>query len=434
MHRGYRQVLFILIVTACFQSTATAASSRSEALSSGLAAIAPGLDVAAMTLRPGDVGQPGWVHDGAFVERLDSEARNEAAYLGRGTSAESVAAKLSAMGWGRMYVDTLIVPSPATPNAPAQRIRSYITEYASAEGAAAGFAYLEDESAIPSAKDIAASRTFGDASELTEDRGVSAVDGRTYRSLDLTFRAGNLVAGVTLIVYPSKTAVDPQPSAVEALGTILEARVKTPLTNGAGLGRAVARLAPTDRAVTTYDDAYYRLGRADIPVSDESVAATSLRVRTYAEATDVYQLWQGIDASASAGVLYGVTLLHFPSEAAAAAWVTNLQSILAVNPFYGQMRPIDGAPSIGDQSIALGYAAGGGANAPRAVLVAVRVGAYVARVHVVPQGQTRDIPVAPVIALAGIEAGCLSGDACGDVLTLPEGLIVTSAGATPVSA
>jgi hypothetical protein len=426
MVRGVRQVLFIFIVTACFQSSAAAASSI------GLSAIAPGLDIAAMTLRPDDVGQPGWVHDGAFVERLDSEARNQAAYLGRGISAESVAAKLSAMGWGRMYVDTLIVPSPATPNAPAQRIRSYITEYASAEGAAAGFAYLEDESAIPSAKDIAASRTFGDASELTEDRGVSAVDGRTYRSLDLTFRAGNLVAGVTLIVYPSKTAVDPQPAVVEALATILEARVKTPPGDGAGLGLAVARLGLADRAVATYDDAYYRLGGADIPVSGESVAATSLRVRTYAESTDVYQLWQGIDAGGSVGLLYGVTLLHFPSEAAAGTWVTNLQSILAVNPFYGKLRPIDGAPTIGDQSNALSYAAGGGANTPQSVLVAVRVGTNVARVHVVPQGTSGDIPVAPVVALAKIEAGCLNGDTCGDVLTLPDGLIIPGA-ATPVS-
>jgi hypothetical protein len=426
MLRGIRRVLFVLIVAAGLQGNAKAAPSAR------FATIAPGLDVAALTLRPADVGQAGWVHDGAFVERLDSEASNQAAYLGRGTSAASVASKLAAMGWRRMYVDTLIVPSPATPNAPAQRIRSYITEYASAEGAAAGFAYLEDESTIPSAKDIAASRVFGDASELTEDRGVSAVDGRTYRSLDLTFRAGSLVAGVTLIVYPSKTAVDPQPAVVEALAAILEARVESPPADGAGLGRAVARLAPTDRAVASYDDAYYRLDGADIPVSGESVAATALRVRTYGEATDVYQLWQGIAAGASVAALYGVTLLHFPNDAAAAAWVTNLQSILSVNPFYGTLRPIDGVPALGDQTIALSYAAGGGANTPRAALVAVRVGANVARVHVVPQGGTRDIAVAPVVALAGIEAGCLSGGDCGDVPTLPEGLAVSGV-ATPVS-
>ncbi|MGI8475016.1 MAG: hypothetical protein ACR2OO_01370 [Thermomicrobiales bacterium] len=435
MLRRTRRSLLLLLAGLCVQSSAYAAmaphgeirlATRQDRQSSGW-------DAAAVTLRPGDVAQPGWVHDGAFVERLDSEARNQAAYLGRGTSAESVAVKLTAMGWQRMHVDELTLPSASSPAYPAQRIRSYVTEYSTADGAAAGFTYLEDESTVPSAKDVPATRTFGQESELTLDRGVSALDGRTFRSLDLTFRIGALVAGVTLIVYPSKTVVDPQASVVEALGAILEARVRTPPGDGAGLGHAVARLALVDHKVVSYDDAYLRIGGTDIPVSGESSGATSRRVRTYADATDVYQLWQGIDVPSSAGLLIGVTLLHFPTEAAAAAWVTHLQTILEANPFYSHLRPIDGTPALEDQTIALSYAAGGGAETPRAVLVAVRVGSTVARVHIVPQGRLQDIPAGPAVVLAMVEAGCLSGVACDDILQAPEGLIVTTPAASPAA-
>ncbi|MEZ4495353.1 MAG: hypothetical protein R2845_00915 [Thermomicrobiales bacterium] len=46
-------------------------------------------------------------------------------------------------------------------------------------------------------------------------------------------------------------------------------------------------------------------------------------------------------------------------------------------------------PQLGDQTMALTYAAGGGVNGPRSILLAIRVGDTVMRVHLVPQGSPR---------------------------------------------
>src|SRR5215218_6274823 len=185
-----RVVSFLLLFTvvAVLSSLANVASIQDSA--------PPGLDLAALTLRPGDVAEPGWKHAGAFMEDLASEAEIAASYRGDGSTAEDASEQLVAFGWRRMYVDVLDGPTGANA-APNRRIRSYITEYASAEGAAAGFLYLEDEGAIASAEDVPGTRPFGEQFELTSDKGTSGVDGRPFRSLDLTFRAGNLVAGVT---------------------------------------------------------------------------------------------------------------------------------------------------------------------------------------------------------------------------------------------
>src|SRR5215216_5456644 len=104
---------------------------------------AASLDVAALTLRPDDIGQPGWVHLGAFVQSLEAEAADVAAYRGGGLSADTVAAQMRSVGWQRAYVAVLGAPSSVNPNSPSQLIRSYITEYTDATGATAGFAYLE---------------------------------------------------------------------------------------------------------------------------------------------------------------------------------------------------------------------------------------------------------------------------------------------------
>ncbi len=393
---------------------------------------APAIDAAALTLRPGDVPHPGWVHDGAFVEQLDREAANQAAYLGRGTTASAVAQQLTAFGWRRMYVDVLILPSDASAAAPLERIRSSVTDYATAEGAAAGFAYLEDVRGVVSAKVVPGTRTYGEQSAITSDRGVSSIDGRPYRSLDLTFRVGTLVAGVTLAVYPSKLATTPDQAEVEALGAIMEARVTSPPADGAGLGRALARLRFPGAAIVTYDDAYYRIAGTNVPISGETKNAAASRALTYQAATDVYQLWQGVDVGAASGFLYGVTLLHFPSDAAAAGWVTHLQTILGENPFYAQMRPVSEVGAMGDHVLALSYVAGGG-GAPRSILIAVRVGDDVARVQVVPQGRRQDVPLAPVEGFAKAEASCLEGTACADIIALPPGMAAAAPAATPVA-
>lgn len=377
------------------------------------------VDFAALALRPGDIAEPGWRHEGAFMEDLASEAEIVAGYRGEAITSDEVAEQLRSFGWRGMYVNTLSF-SADNAAAPPQRARSYITEFASADGAADGFAFLEDESSAAEAEDIPTTRTFGEQSELTSEEGVSGVDGRRFRSLDLTFRVGNLTAGVNLITYGTESAGKPDTAAVEALAQVLESRLLAPSKDGNELGATIVRFAEGGQlAITTYDDAYYRISGSDIPLVDESDESAELRTGAYADAIDVYQLWQGINVGSADGALYGVTTLRFADEAEATVWFSSLETTLAENPFYGSLRPMEIAESEHER-VALSYVAGGGSpDAPRGMLVAVRVGSVVTRVHLVPQGGLNDVALTDVQALAELAAGCLTEGACPELTNIP---------------
>lgn len=397
---------------------------------------APRLDLAALTLVPADLSGPGWVHDGAFMEDRAAEARTMASYRGGSVTAQQIATKMQGFGWQRKYVDVLTRPAGADPTNSITEARAYITEYATADGAAAGFSYLEDESMVATAADVAGTQTVGDQSEITKDAGVDS-SGKSYHSLDLTFRTGNLVAGVTLISSPwHATFTTPDVATIEALGNVLLQRVAAPPAPGTTLGVQVQRLGGEQYRFTTYDDAYYRWNGGDIPIVDETAATAKARVASYKNATDVYQLWQGISGVGTGETLYGVTLLRFPSVDDAASWVDNLETILKANQFYGDIRTASIEGTLGDQAVALTYApGGGGASAPHATLIAVRVGSDVARVHVVPAG-SGGVPPVVVEELAAYQATCLRGGPCPNPTQITPGLAALIAGslATPVPA
>ena len=397
-------------------------------------------DLPTLTLRPADLDEVGWAHEGAFVQTMSGQAEAHAEYVG--ASVEDVESRLATAGWERQYVHVLRRASDDDTVSPSRRIRSYVTLYDEPSGAAAGFTYLEDESTIPSAEDVATSRDIGEESELTVELGTTQTDGRAYRSLDLTFRTGPLVGGVTLITYTDgETDASPESAPfdlgadqelVERLAGVLEQRLSTPGSAGPALGARVLRLDSDAHDVVTFDDAYYRMAGEDIPLADERSAAERLRTATYADATDVYQLWQSVDTASPAGVLVGVTLLRFSEEQAAEAWVTDLESILAANPFYGDLQYEAGAVTgdLGAQSVALSYVAGGGAgDAPRALLVAVRVGEVVARVHLVPQGTMPSIEPIAMAELADAQGRCLQSSPGTEMAPVPQALVVALADA-----
>ena len=392
------------------------------------------LDLAALTLRPSDLDEPGWVHEGAFVQPLAAQARGHADYLGSGTTAEEVASALAGAGWERQYVSIL---SRASQGGPADRVRSYVTRYASPEGAAAGFDYLEDERSIAAATDISPARPHGEFSELTEERGVTGDDGRALRSLDLTFRVGALVAGVTVIDVDADDRSRSDLDLVDRLASRIEERIAASVDGPARIGADAVRLVSDSHELVTFDDAYYRIDAEDVPLAGESSQGARLRIATYAGARDVYQLWQGIDTGGGAGALYGATLLRFEDETAAASWVVDLESILAEHPFYGDLQFVAGAASLelGDDAVALSYVAnGGGGGAPRSILVAVRVGTDVARVHLVPQGALPSIPLEPAVELAGHQVTCLREHACPGVVDVPPALTDLILGVRPAPA
>ena len=392
------------------------------------------LDLAAMTLRPSDLDEPGWVHEGAFIQPLAAQARGHADYLGSGTTAEEVTTVLADAGWERQYVSIL---SRASQGGPADRVRSYVTRYASPEGAAAGFEYLEDERSVAAATDISLARQHGEVSELTEEKGVTGDDGRALRSLDLTFRVGALVAGVTVIDVDAGERSRSDLNLVDRLASLIEERIAASVDAPAGIGAHAVRLSSDSHELVTFDDAYYRIAAEEVPLVGESAQGSRLRTTTYAGARDVYQLWQGIDTGGDAGALYGATLLRFEDESAAESWVVGLESILAENPFYGDLRFVAGAAGVelGDDAVALSYVAnGGGGSAPRSILVAVRVGAAVARVHLVPQGALPSIPLEPTVELARHQVTCLREHVCPGAVDVPPTLTALFLSVRPTQA
>ena len=411
-----------------------------EATAGGVATPTPPrpLDLAALTLRPSDLDGPDWIHEGAFVQSLAAQSSGHAGYLGAGTTADDVMSVLTDAGWERQYVSMMSRASQSDPADPTDRIRSYVTRYASPEGAAAGFDYLEDERSVAGATDIPTERPHGEDSELTEERVATGDDEGAVRSLDLTFRVGALVAGVTVIDADADDSARANLDLVERLASRIEDRIAASGNAAPGIGADAVRLTGDGHELVTFDDAYYRIAAEDVPLAGESPQGARLRIATYAGAREVYQLWQGIDTGGDAGALYGATLLRFEDESAAESWVATLESILAENPFYGDLRFFAGAGGLdlGDDAVALSYVAnGGGGDAPRSVLVAVRVGADVARVHLVPQGVLPSIPLEPVVELARHQATCLREQVCTGTAAIPSTLsdLILSSRLTPPS-
>jgi hypothetical protein len=422
--------LFVLVHRVVLVVFALSIVAGSSPRAGGAQSTAP-LDLAALALRPGDVGAQDWVHLGAFVQSIGAEAADVAAYRGRGLSEDEVAGRLRAIGWQREYVAVLGLPSEFDASMPSRIVRSYITEYGDAEGAAAGFGYLEDESAVLSASDLPLDRAPGEEAEATRDRGIS--QGRPFRSLDVTFRTGNLVAGVTMVNYPAAEFAEPGLAEAETLAATLAGRLGTPSAPGTTIGGAVLRIGAPGGSLPTYDDAYFRFASVDVPLADETTQAAAARIATYAGAIDVYQLWQGIDVGTEAGALYGVTLLRFPDANMAAQWVRDLATILDANPFYGDVEPLS-VPALGDQTTALSYVPGGGGpGEPHALLISVRTGQDVARVHLVPQGGLAAIPPEALVELVRAQADCLRALGCPESAPVPSSLIaaLAAADATP---
>jgi hypothetical protein len=71
------------------------------------------------------------------------------------------------------------------------------------------------------------------------------------------------------------------------------------------------------------------------------------------------------------------------------------------------------------------------------LILAVRVGADVARVHLVPQGDLKSVPMTALTELVAVQADCLAAVDCNRVVGVPASLIDALAPptqATPIAA
>lgn len=354
------------------------------------------LDLAAALLRPDDIASPGpdfGIAQGFYEETLDR-------YLaGLGAVAEEqqsdLRAGLETAGWQRRHVSVAQRLS-ADPSAIAVRYVVAITEYATAEGAAAGFALTEAEVGEPDASDLPTARTFGDESEVTRGRRRSPASGPGYRYINATARVDNLIADVNVQDFTgARQTPDEAIQLLEAqLDRIEEVRAGTPPR----LSVRALRLDGPAGAV----DGYLRLDGGTFRLATDSEAVAAARAASFGEATAAYAVRQLLPSGAG----YDLVLLGFPDAGAASGFLRAAPAAEA-----GATPPA----GVGEEAVGLPVPVErpeGGTVDGYAVLT--RVGATVARIEISdPAGPP---PPAVVAALAAAQAACLGAEgACGRV-------------------
>ena len=364
------------------------------------------MDLAAITLAPRDYSLVDFVHIGAFDESLQSESAIMASYLGFTRSPVEMRAFLSEQGWQRKYLSRIGNPIENLPGRYSQIIYSYVTEYCDAAGASSAFAVLEDESNAQRAEDLEPTRQFGEETDLTADEGIDS-DNHGFRSLDLSFRVGNHVGGVTLAVYPTSDGVDPDQGYLESLAAIVEERLLAPPDPGPGF--SLARFHPDE--TVTFDDTYYRFGGSDTPLAGESDASAEIRTGGYGKADSVYQLFQDVQSGSGQSVLYSLTVYEFNSESDASTWLDEAQDLIETNTFYANMVEVDVESNT---SRAFRFAPFG--NSDNALMVLTQTGTVVHRVQLVPSAALPEIPLALGEVLMDVQLACF---ASGDCISIP---------------
>jgi arylsulfatase A-like enzyme len=407
---------FVLLVTSLVPGLALGALSRISPLATP-GPVAATLDLAAMTLTPLDLDDIGLTGFGQQTSAfLDLEEQVEQyALAGTATPAlnsdeSEIRAALSAAGFQRRYQRQL--GRPARPGAPPSRLRTfvapYIIEYASVEGAGAGFTLLESEAPEAEMNDVPGTRAIGDRSEITRFRR-STGNGDPYWALDLTFQVDNLVAGVTIGELGAR---QPDLATVEALGDLLLAKVRHgQVEGGPGLSNVLLRLKGPD--IETRSDEYGRLDGQILPNYGETPDELADRASRYGDALVVYGVGQ-IVARGSPGrtddTRYGVLLYQFASELDAAGWLESGVERAEQSPNIIEAIPVAGAAMIGDASATLAIATErGGAGTARGYLIEVQAGAQIAQVQMLG---IPDVPLATVETLARAQVDCLQAGFC----------------------
>src|SRR5215218_6790636 len=406
----------LLLVVSLAPGLALAAHLRTSPLASPMASSAPvvrTLDLAAMALTPfdlDDVGLTGFGQQTSEFLTLEEQVEQLAAAPSLDKDAEAIRAGLSVAGFQRRYQRQLGLPS--WPGSPPSRLRTfvapYVIEYASIEGAAAGFALLETEASYAGMKDVPGTGVIGDRSEITYFRRVS--DNREpYRALDLTFQVDNLVAGLTGGEFGGR---EPDLATVEALGELLLGKVRRGQSGSRpGLNNLAQRLAGPD--IETRSDEYGRLDGQTLPNYGETPDELADRAERYGDAVVVYGVGQSIARGSPArsdDTRYGGSLYQFASEQDAAGWLQRGVERAEQSPNIIEAIPVAGATTIGEASGTLAIATErSGAGTARGYLVETQVGARTAQIQMLG---IPGVPLAAVEALARAQVACLQAGSC----------------------
>ena len=323
---------------------------------------AAALDLPAVTLTTEDLIEAGL--EGFGISSAGPYSiEDDVAYLAEALrqDADDIQGILMDASYGGSYFSTQSLPSAAVFRAspPSHDVQIGVFPFADAEGAVAGYQLLTDESGVPEAKDIDSVVTFGDASELTRSSGdEDPGTGQPFHELELEFRRGCLVVSVSLFTYGADAA-EPQVRVIERLGELLVARVDDVLAGRTPGLDALALDLQTGTDLLSRSFVFYAM------LDGEAVREWN---ETDEEFADRRETWRQLgfvsalrsDTPIPAGketpdedLRHFNTLIQFPDEATASAYMQGVGARFAGNPNYVEVTEIEVAPALGDESMAL---------------------------------------------------------------------------------
>lgn len=399
--------------------------------------VEPPANLTAMVLFPADLPGRGLaLSDGSFDDRTFVV---ETVTEQTGKSEQEVHADLDAFGFGRRYALRLAEAWPtgiATPvgidgpieNPWARTVSTFVTEFPSAEDAAAAFAYLERDAEdagsmanFTDVEDLPLDAAIGDEAELTSAVGVTSDAQRPYTTLNLTFRTGNLIGDVAISDYLARELDSAE---IEGLAEQLLARMEAVRSGEMpDLGQRVLRFAGP-----TYNDSYTRIDGMYIPRHGETAEMTAEgQARSNAQAS--YAQEQDVEGTAQGAYLITHVLQFATLEDAAAYDMDAVRQRLADDPTFN-VDDIQDSPGPGDAARIFHYTyaddseyAGWGGYG-----IVAQSGPWVIVLYLeLPADFAPDIAV----ELAEMQLACATGDPCPDELPVPASLLAPAA--TPVA-
>jgi hypothetical protein len=373
-------------------------------------------DLAAMTLTPADLDElemPGYgigFGQTAYPEDLTASIAEN-----RGLPEEEVRSRLQGAGFVRRYDSQLYLPADETdPTGTFGRtVASYVVQFADEGGAASAWDFLEDESGNSLAGDIPLSTPIGDQSEATQENILDSETGEPYIQIDVTFRTGNLHAGVAIIDWEGGLVELPE---VEAAAHRLLERVQTGLSGTApGLDGLTFRLSG-EQIIPSAD--YYTLVAGEaIPQYGESPQDVAARESAAASdgQTEIYSLQQELSTGTEApddDTWYLLELTRFTDDDAATRWLGGSQERISGNDALKDAEFVDG-PTYGSESVHYTLTTADGQTGHRGI--SFRVGNIVASIEVAA-------PTTPLAmfaqALASAQERCLEDGGCPEPVSL----------------
>lgn len=383
-------------------------------------------DLAMMTLAPSDLLALGEADYGLANQSSLRDAETDALVQADGdivTAAQRNAVYV-AEGFQSRYVSSMLRPRepleryPSGLVAAASRISTSITEFSSADGAAAVFAYNEGPMDDAPGEDIDGTQTFGDESELTRSTGTEVESGEPLQRLELSFRTGPFIAEVTIVDYQN---VEPEVATVEQLAGLMLAKIERVQQHAdPGLSARALRLDPAAPWIESarLRDFYVRhdhqveptfaqivdAKQAGIPLQLEAVGATGgLQLPI-----DTYMYWTPVgEGDAFDLPLYVTWLDRYASAGQAAVAIDQVTADLG--PGYVDVQEVTDGAVIGEESRQFTYTYEDDPAGPvSGVLIIARSGDTIIRTQV---DSVDGVQGSGVERLAAAQVDCLNAPA-----------------------